>query len=70
MAKYWPVSEITSAAQISAITSIELVRNEVDDRATTSQKSSLPQVTWLVSRALMPDILILQAFRLRSLPVE
>ena len=54
-AKFWPVSEITSTDQISAITSNELVRNEVDDRATISQKSSLPQVTRFVSDALMPD---------------
>ena len=54
-AKYWPVREITNTHQISAITSTGLVRNEVDDRATTSQKSSLPQVTRFVSRALPPD---------------
>ena len=32
-AKYWPVREITNTHQISAITSTELVRNQVDDRA-------------------------------------
>ena len=48
-AKYWPVSEIASTGQISAITLTELVRNEVDDRATMIQKSSLPQVTQFVS---------------------
>ena len=52
-AKFWAVSEITSTDQISAITSTELVRNEVDDRVMISQKSSLPQVTWFVSKALM-----------------
>ena len=53
--KFWSVSEITNTGQISAITSTELVRNQVDDRATMSQKSSLPQVTRFVSEALMPD---------------
>ena len=53
-AKYWEVSEITSTDQISAITSTELVHNEVDDRAKVSQKSSLPQVTQFVSGALPP----------------
>jgi hypothetical protein len=54
-AKYWEVSEITSTDQISAITSTELVHNEVDDRATMSQKSSLPNATRFVSGALPPD---------------
>jgi len=49
------VSEITSTDQISAMTSTELVRNEVDDRATTSQKSSRPHVTRFVSGALPSD---------------
>jgi hypothetical protein len=49
------VSEITNTDKISAITSTELVRNEVDDRATMSQKSSLLQVTRFVSGALPPD---------------
>ena len=40
---------------ISAINSTELAYNEVGDRSTTSQKSSLPQVTRFVSEALMPD---------------
>ena len=44
-AKFWPVSEITSTDQISAITSTELVHDEVGDRAAMSQKSSLPHVT-------------------------
>ena len=57
-AKFSPVSEITNTDQISAITSTELVRNEVDDRATMSQKSSRPHVTRFVSGALMPDSLI------------
>jgi hypothetical protein len=55
MAKYWPVSEITNPDQSSAITSSRIVRNEVDDRATMSQKSSLLQVTRFVSGALPPD---------------
>ena len=53
--KFWPVSEITSTDQISAITSTELVHDEVGDRAAMSQKSSLPQVTRFVSMALPPD---------------
>ena len=40
---------------ISAITSTELAHNEVDDRSTTSQKSSLPQAIQFVSGALPPD---------------
>ena len=54
-AKYWEVSEITSTDQISAITSTELVRNEVDGRATMSQKSSLPQAARFLTETLMPD---------------
>ena len=54
-AKFWQVSEITNTDQISAIIPTDLVRNEVDDRATMSQKSSLPQVTRFVEQALMPD---------------
>jgi hypothetical protein len=54
-AKYWEVSEITSTDQISAITSTELVHNEVDDRATMSQKSSLPQAARFLTETLMPD---------------
>jgi len=50
------VSEITNTDKISAITSTELVRYEVDDRSTTSQKSSLAQVTRFVSGALPSDI--------------
>ena len=57
-AKFWPVSEVTNTDQISAITSIEIVRNEVDDRTTMSQKSSIAQVTRFVSGALMQDSLI------------
>ena len=41
--------------RISTITSTEFAHNEVHDRATMSQKSSLPQVTRFVSRPLMPD---------------
>ena len=40
--------------RISTITSTELVHNEVDDRATMSQRSSLRQVIRFVSRPLMP----------------
>jgi NAD-dependent SIR2 family protein deacetylase len=40
---------------ISRINSTELAHNEVADRSTTSQKSSLPQITRSVSRALPPD---------------
>jgi hypothetical protein len=54
-AKFWPVSEIASTGQISAITSTELVRNEVDGRATMSQKSSLPQAARFLTETLMPD---------------
>jgi hypothetical protein len=49
------VSEIINTDKISAIISTELVRNEVDDRATMSQKSTLAQVTLIVSRPPMPD---------------
>ena len=41
--------------QIFTITSTELVHNEVDDRATMSQKSSLPHVTRFVSGVLPSD---------------
>jgi hypothetical protein len=55
-AKCWPVREIINTNQISDITSTGLVRNVVGNRATTSQKSSLPQIIEFVSEALMPDI--------------
>jgi hypothetical protein len=50
------VREIINTNQISDITSTGLVRNVVGNRATTSQKSSLPQIIEFVSEALMPDI--------------
>ena len=49
-AKYWPVREITNTDQFSAITSTELVRNQVDDRATMSQKSSFLKLSILSQR--------------------